>query len=62
MPPTTSTRDYSLETLADLVAELGDHARAATPQEATKAGDVVVATVPMSAYDKLPADALAGRS
>ncbi|MFD6169863.1 NADPH-dependent F420 reductase [Streptomyces coeruleorubidus] len=49
------------ETLADLVAELGDHARAATPQEAAKAGDVVVATVPMSAYDKLPAGALAGK-
>ncbi|MGR4849177.1 NADPH-dependent F420 reductase [Streptomyces sp. LARHCF252] len=61
MPPTASARDYSLETLADLVAELGAHARAATPQEAAKAGDVVVATVPMSAYDKLPAGALAGK-
>ena len=34
------------ETLADLVAELGPHARAATPQEAARAGDVVVVTVP----------------
>ncbi|MGW7259587.1 NADPH-dependent F420 reductase [Streptomyces sp. NPDC054834] len=50
------------ETLADLIAELGDRARAATTEEAAKAGDVVVATVPMSAYDKLPADALAGKT
>ncbi|MFD7604859.1 NADPH-dependent F420 reductase [Streptomyces mirabilis] len=49
------------ETLADLIAELGDHARAATPQEAAKAGDVVVATVPLGVYDRLPADALAGK-
>jgi predicted dinucleotide-binding enzyme len=49
------------ETLADLISELGDHARAATPQEAAKAGDVVVATVPLGVYDKLPADALAGK-
>ncbi|MDH6622728.1 putative dinucleotide-binding enzyme [Streptomyces sp. LBL] len=50
------------ETLADLVAELGEHARAATPEEAAKAGDVVVATVPLGVYAKLPADALAGRT
>ncbi|MFE5082834.1 NADPH-dependent F420 reductase [Streptomyces mirabilis] len=50
------------ETLAGLIAELGDRARAATPEEAARAGDVVVATVPMSAYDKLPADALAGKT
>ncbi|WP_338058002.1 NADPH-dependent F420 reductase [Streptomyces dangxiongensis] len=50
------------ETLADLVAQLGDRAHAVTTEEAAKAGDVVVATVPMSAYDKLPADALAGKT
>ncbi|MGW6903121.1 NADPH-dependent F420 reductase [Streptomyces sp. NPDC054940] len=50
------------ETLADLVAELGDHARAATPEEAAQAGDLVVATVPLKAYDRLPAAALAGRT
>ncbi|MFE4821591.1 NADPH-dependent F420 reductase [Streptomyces sp. NPDC056704] len=50
------------ETLADLIAELGDRARAATTEEAARAGDIVVATVPMSAYDKLPADGLAGKT
>ncbi|MET8983607.1 NAD(P)-binding domain-containing protein [Streptomyces sp. NPDC004539] len=50
------------ETLAGLVAELGDRARAATPAEAARAGDLVVATVPLHAYDKLPVDALAGKT
>jgi len=50
------------ETLADLVAELGDHARAATPAEAAQAGDLVVATVPLKAYQQLPAAALAGKT
>ncbi len=50
------------QTLSDLVAELGGHARAATPAEAAQAGDLVVATVPMNAYDQLPAAALAGKT
>lgn len=50
------------ETLADLVAELGDHARAATPQEAARAGDLVVATIPLKAYEQLPAAALADKT
>lgn len=50
------------ETLAGLVAELGARARAATPEEAAQAGDLVVATVPLNAYDRLPAAALAGRT
>ncbi|WP_369032902.1 NADPH-dependent F420 reductase [Streptomyces adonidis] len=50
------------ETLADLVAELGPQARAATPDEAAQAGDLVVATVPLGAYEQLPAAALAGRT
>ncbi|WP_327725400.1 NADPH-dependent F420 reductase [Streptomyces europaeiscabiei] len=52
----------SPETLADLVAELGEQARAATPTEAAQAGDLVVATIPLSSYDKLPAAALAGKT
>ena len=50
------------ETLADLVADLGGHARAATPAEAAQAGDLVVATVPLKAYERLPAAALAGKT
>jgi predicted dinucleotide-binding enzyme len=50
------------ETLADLVAELGEQARAATPAEAAQAGDLVVATVPLNTYEQLPAAALAGKT
>ncbi|MET7331236.1 NAD(P)-binding domain-containing protein [Nonomuraea sp. NPDC005650] len=50
------------ESLADLVAELGEHATAATPAEAARAGDLVVATIPLHAYDQLPAAALAGKT
>jgi 8-hydroxy-5-deazaflavin:NADPH oxidoreductase len=50
------------ETLSDLVAELGGGARAATPAEAARAGDLVVATVPLGAYQALPAAALAGKT
>lgn len=48
------------ETLADLVAELGERARAATPDEAALAGDVVVATIPLKNHEQLPAS-LAGK-
>ncbi|WP_460061492.1 NADPH-dependent F420 reductase [Streptomyces sp. YKOK-I1] len=50
------------ETLAGLVAELGGRARAATPEEAALAGDLVVATIPLKNYRLLPARALAGRT
>jgi predicted dinucleotide-binding enzyme len=50
------------ETLADLVADLGRRARAATPTEAAHAGDLVVAAIPLNAYRQLPADALAGKT
>src|SRR3977135_1157348 len=49
------------ETLADLVAELGPKARAATAVQAALAGDIVVVTVPFKAYTAMPADALAGK-
>jgi predicted dinucleotide-binding enzyme len=49
------------ETLADLVTELGPHARAATPHEAATAGDVVVVTIPLRNYRDVPADALRGK-
>ncbi|MEV4575472.1 NAD(P)-binding domain-containing protein [Nonomuraea jabiensis] len=50
------------ETLADLVAELGRRARAATPAEAARAADLVVAAIPLKARDRLPAGALAGKT
>ena len=49
------------QTLADLVAELGPHARAATAEEAARAGDIVVVTVPLKARGDLPHAALAGK-
>jgi len=49
------------ETLADLVAELGPHATAATAAEAGAAGDVVVVTVPLRALDQVPVEPLAGK-
>lgn len=48
------------ETLAALAAELGDKARAGTPEEAA-AADIVVATVPFRAYQQLPTDQLVGK-
>ena len=49
------------DTLAGLVAELGPKARAATPEEAARAGDVVVVTVPLKAYKSVPVAPLRGK-
>jgi 8-hydroxy-5-deazaflavin:NADPH oxidoreductase len=49
------------ETLKELVAELGPRARAATPLEAAKAGNVVVVTIPLKNYRQVPVDPLAGK-
>ena len=49
------------ETLAELVADLGPKARAATAQEAAEAADVAVVTVPLHAVDRLPVEPLAGK-
>lgn len=50
------------ETLVDLVSELGDRARAATPTEAAEAGDVVVVTIPLGAYRDVPVEPLRGKT
>ena len=50
------------ETLADLVAALGPHARAATAREAATAGDLVVVTIPLKAYREVPVAPLAGKT
>ena len=49
------------ETLADLVAELGPKARAATATEAAAAADIAVVTVPLRAYRDVPIEPLAGK-
>ena len=49
------------QTLADLGAELGPHARAATPEVAAKAGDIVVVTIPLKNLRDVPAAPLAGK-
>ncbi|NHA69548.1 NADPH-dependent F420 reductase [Phycicoccus flavus] len=49
------------ETLADLVADLGPRARAATREEAAAAADLAVVTVPLKAIDDLPVAPLAGK-
>jgi predicted dinucleotide-binding enzyme len=50
------------ETLAGLIAELGPHARAATPAEAGAAGDIVVVTIPLGRYREVPVEPLAGKT
>jgi predicted dinucleotide-binding enzyme len=50
------------ETLAELIAALGPSARAATPAEAAEAGDIVVVTIPLKNIERLPLDALAGKT
>lgn len=49
------------ETLADVVAQLGPAARAATAAEAAAAGDFVVIAVPLKLVNDMPVDALAGK-
>ncbi|NUT48172.1 MAG: NAD(P)-binding domain-containing protein, partial [Saccharothrix sp.] len=49
------------ESLAQTVAELGERASAATPEEAALAGDWVVVSTPLAAYRQLPVAALAGK-
>ena len=49
------------ETLSALVEELGPKARAATAAGAAEAGDIVVVTVPLKNYRKVPVAPLAGK-
>lgn len=48
-------------TLAPLVAELGDRAKAGTATDAATFGDVVIVTVPLKAYQDVPVAPLAGK-
>jgi 8-hydroxy-5-deazaflavin:NADPH oxidoreductase len=49
------------ETLAELVAELGPRARAATVADAAKAGDIIVVSVPLKSYRAVPVEPVAGK-
>jgi len=49
------------DTLSGLVKELGPHARAATPSEAARAGDIVVVTIPLKNYRSVPVEPTAGK-
>lgn len=49
------------ETLQDLVRELGPKARAGTAEEAARAGDIVVVTIPLKNYRSAPVEPLAGK-
>lgn len=49
------------ETLADLVADIGGTARAATATDAATAGDFVIVAVPLKAYQEVPVAPLAGK-
>ncbi len=48
-------------TLAGLVNELGPKARAATPEEAAAAGDLVVVSIPLRSIGAVPVEPLAGK-
>ncbi len=62
---TEATRGRELaarpDRLAGLVAELGDHASAATAADAAAAGDVVVVTVPLKALGDVPGRTACGK-
>ena len=49
------------ESLAPLVAELGEKAKAGTVADAADFGDVVIVTVPLKAYKEVPVAPLAGK-
>lgn len=49
-------------TLSDLVEELGPLARAATTAELAAEADIIIAAIPLVAYKKLDAEALAGKT
>ena len=49
------------ETLQDLVAELGERARAVTPPEAIEFGEIVVVSVPFGRFRELPPEHADGK-
>ena len=61
MKPSLVGRHRPHAVLADLVNKLGPHARAATPPEVARDGDVVVVTIPLGSYPLVPTEELRGK-
>lgn len=49
------------ESLKELIAELGEKAKAMTVEEAVRFGDVVLVAIPFGKYETLPVDAFSGK-
>jgi 8-hydroxy-5-deazaflavin:NADPH oxidoreductase len=49
------------DSLARLVASLGPHARAATPEEAAAGADFAIVAIPITTVDQIPVEPLAGK-
>jgi 8-hydroxy-5-deazaflavin:NADPH oxidoreductase len=49
------------DSLAEIVGELGQKARAATPVDAAEAADFAVVAIPITAVNEVPAEPLAGK-
>jgi predicted dinucleotide-binding enzyme len=49
------------ETLADLVADLGENAQAASIEEAARFGEIVLIAIPFGKYETLPVNAFRGK-
>jgi 8-hydroxy-5-deazaflavin:NADPH oxidoreductase len=49
------------DSLASLVASLGPHARAATPEEAAAAAGFAIVAIPITTVDQIPVEPLAGK-
>jgi 8-hydroxy-5-deazaflavin:NADPH oxidoreductase len=56
------SNSHGPQSLAELVAELGDRAQATSPADSALAGDIVVATIPFHAYQELPVDTVARKT
>jgi predicted dinucleotide-binding enzyme len=59
--PVVLSNSRGPQTLADLAAGLGPLARAGTGREAAESGDLIVVTIPLRAYQDVPAGPLAGK-
>jgi predicted dinucleotide-binding enzyme len=51
----------SPETLDALVGELGERARATTPEDAARYGEIVVVSIPFGRYREVPIEGMAGK-